>query len=182
MDPTVVRTIITLGADPGLKSATPLGRDKVHCGAPVFLVKSVKMPLAEVPRMVAGIVEKIGNSLLPLRERVFMSRHHVVWVAARQHRPSKRTARGNPRSCLVEVSSGLSKPVDIRCVYVWISIGTDCLCAPLVCNQPDHIWDAAPGFQPASTSFGMRAPAAIICDEPKRQSRRFMERIPLLSV
>src|SRR5665213_3102867 len=140
MYPRIPLAIVVFIAEPGLKIASLIWRDNVLYRRPISLAESVQMPLAEIARMIPGIIEHICDRLLPLRQGIIVSRHHKVRIDSRQHGSAKRNANREVRTRHLKIHACSRQAIDIGRQYIRIAIDAYGLSSPLIRNQPDNVW------------------------------------------
>jgi hypothetical protein len=141
VNPTVVLVVIVLVPNPRLKSSTPLGRNNVERPSAGALVKAVEMPLAEVGGVVSVVVEHVGYCLLFGVEPILVAGNRAVGIQSREHRSTEGTAQGKSTYRAVEVGAfGLGQYVDVRGIYIGVTIAAQRLCAMLIAEDPYDVW------------------------------------------
>jgi hypothetical protein len=131
--------VVVLISAEGLEPAAFGFRDDEVRGAAVSLVVAAKVPFAEPGGAVAMVVEDVGDGLLAVRNRVFVSRDAAMRIDAGDQRAPEGTAERKPGDGVREQNAVDGKGVDVRRAGVGVVVAAQCLGAVLVAEQPQDV-------------------------------------------
>jgi len=98
--PTIPLAIVVFITSPRFKAAAPRGIGNKESRAAVSLMPPSEMPFAEVRRVIPVRIEHFGDRFLTLRQRVLVSWHAMMRVAAGEHRSAKRATQRESRKVI----------------------------------------------------------------------------------
>src|SRR5258708_7023062 len=139
MHPAIPLAVVVLVTAPRLESAAARGIGDEEGGAAIPLVEATEVPFAEIRGVVSVRIEDIGDGLLAFRQRVLVTGHAMVRVAAGEHGAAERAAQGKPGKVVRERHAINARAVEVRRARVGIAVGCERLRAKLVAENPDDV-------------------------------------------